>query len=261
MGSSAATSLAVAPQPGAGSGFADFVLSARVELYACLQLLAERARFITGAEWAAIALREEDQFVYRAVAGSAGPEIGSEASIHSTEASQSDQPRSAAKSLVVTVTRDSRTEAIFELFSGGLAFSDADCDSATRISGLVTTALDHMEAAERSEEAILSAKQRPKPEISLFWHAPDGGQQSLDPDSNPVDPAPGSSVRTCQTCGFPVSQGRTICFDCEVRLGKALPAPSLFDSERAPNWISVHGYTIASLLATALVAAIIYWLR
>ncbi len=81
MGQGTATKLAPASHATAeASGTSQFLLSARVELYACLQLLAERARFITGASWSAIALREGERFVYRTASGDGAPEIGTEVS-------------------------------------------------------------------------------------------------------------------------------------------------------------------------------------
>jgi hypothetical protein len=39
------------------------------------------------------------------------------------------------------------------------------------------------------------------------------------------------------------------------------PAAALFATEAEESWISTHGYTIASVLVSALAVAIIYWLR
>jgi hypothetical protein len=35
----------------------------------------------------------------------------------------------------------------------------------------------------------------------------------------------------------------------------------LFAKQKEESWISAHGYTIASVLVSALAVAIIYWLR
>src|SRR5436305_6928637 len=78
MAHGVATPMAVADQHSGLSGFADHVLNARVELYACLQLLADRGRFITGATWAAIALHEGNEVIYCAAAGDFALVIGSE---------------------------------------------------------------------------------------------------------------------------------------------------------------------------------------
>src|SRR5581483_3473505 len=49
---------------------------AQRDLDAALQLLAERAQYITGATGAAIALRDQDEMVCRASAGRSAPEVG-----------------------------------------------------------------------------------------------------------------------------------------------------------------------------------------
>ncbi len=76
-------------------------------------------------------------------------------------------------------------------------------------------------------------------------------------------------VHTCAGCGFPVSGRRTLCLDCEKHGDDprndptlaAHPPVEMFATEKEERWISAHGYTIASLLVTALAAAIIFWLR
>jgi len=56
---------------------------AQRDLSATLQLLAERAQYITGATGAAIALREGDDIVCRASAGSVAPEMGAHLQVDS----------------------------------------------------------------------------------------------------------------------------------------------------------------------------------
>src|SRR6201984_2981957 len=53
------------------------------DLTATLQLLAERAQYITGASGAAIALRDHEEMVCRASAGSSAPEVGAQLQINS----------------------------------------------------------------------------------------------------------------------------------------------------------------------------------
>src|SRR5690348_16942819 len=53
------------------------------DLAATLQLLAERAQYITGATGAAIALRDHDEMVCRASAGSSAPEVGTQLQVNS----------------------------------------------------------------------------------------------------------------------------------------------------------------------------------
>jgi hypothetical protein len=102
----------------------------------------------------------------------------------------------------------------------------------------------------------------------VLWHAPEPASSDPHPAENSQLPAP-ADVRTCTACGFPVSGIRKLCLDCERHQddpkndSKAdpKPPPLMFATEPQESWISTHGYTIASLLVTALAAAIIFWLR
>jgi hypothetical protein len=51
--------------------------------------------------------------------------------------------------------------------------------------------------------------------------------------------------------------------ECEQKPGvRTQPPADLFASAtKQERWLSAHGYTIASLLLTALTAAVILWLR
>jgi hypothetical protein len=267
MAHSAATQMAVTDQSSGPLGFADLVLSARVELYACLQLLADRARFITGAAWAAIALLESKEFVYGAAAGSAAPVIGSVADVKALQSNRS--MGSDGKTLVVAVMRGAKTAGYFQLVSEAAAFSDYDLQSIVRLAEMVGTAIDHMEAEEHSiaeystSVTPLVSEQQPRPAAPVLWHAPDGAPSGV-PSKSSVGPEISVSVYACESCGFPVSRERTICVDCEERNipGAANMVRLLSASgKQQEGWFSAHGYTIATLLVSAVAAAIIYWLR
>ena len=265
MGHSVATPLAMVDQHSGHQELADHVLNARIELYACLQLLADRARFITGATWAAIALHEHNEFVYCAAAGNSAPVIGSEFSVKTLRPEQS--LGADGKSLQVTVIRNSKTAGFFQLFSETAKFSDHDLQSIIRLADMVATAINCMEAEQHSiadehpPTPALVAKP-PKPALPVLWHAPEGlVSEASNQSSSPSDLA--VTVYACESCGFPVSRGRTICVDCEERgSASATMARLLTTTQREDeSWFSAHGYTIASLLVSALVAAIIYWLH
>ena len=243
------------------SGFADLVLSARVELYACLQLLADRARFLTGATWAAIALHEANKFVYRAAAGEHAPEIGGEAGVKPGDAIELHPAvQSRGKFLTVKITCGPKTEGIFHLVSSRPEFSEEDAESVVRLADMVGTAIEHMHAAEQSEEVILTAAtERLQRQVSRSWHAPEGVNAPASSPDIVGKSAIAAHVHNCESCGFPVSPGRRICVDCEERGSR--PASRLFSPQAEESWFSAHGYTIASLLVTALAAALIYWLR
>ena len=260
-----ATPLAVADQHSGLPGLADHVLNARVELYACLQLLADRARFVTGATWAAIALHEGKEFIYCAAAGNSAPVIGSEFNVNTRRPEPSLEADK--KSLLVTVIRNSKTAGFFQLFSETAKFSDHDLRSIFRLADMVSTAINCMEAEqnsiadERSSVPALVA-QPPKPAAPVLWHAPDGLASGVSTKSS-FNSDLAVSVYACESCGFPVSRGRTICVDCEERGTPSATMARLMTAKQNQDesWISAHGYTIASLLVSVLVAAIIYWLH
>lgn len=273
MAHSAATQLAVTEQPSSPLGLADLVLSAKVEFYACLQLLADRAHFITGASWAAIALFENKEFVYCAAAGSSGPVIGSAADI---KVLQPNKPLVAdGKTLVVPIIRDSKTAGFFQLVSDAAQFSDYDLQSIVRLGEMVGTAIDQMEAEEHSiaqqSTPVIAAVPAPliptvseqprKPTAPVLWHAPEGVTSGASSKAS-ASPEIAVSVYACDSCGFPVSREHTICVDCEER-GSPTSMAQLFSASEKDQegWFSAHGYTIASVLVSALAAAVIYWLR
>jgi hypothetical protein len=265
MGQSVATPLAVADQHPGLSGLADRVLNARIELYACLQLLADRARFITGATWAAIALHERNEFIYCAVAGNSSLVIGSEFNVKTLRPEQS--LAADGKSLLVTVIRNSKTAGFFQLFSETGKFSDHDLQSIIRLADMVGTAINCMEAEQNSiadeHPSVPSlVAQPPKPSVPVLWHAPEGFVSGASTKSSSASDF-AVSVYACESCGFPVSRDRTICVDCEERGTPSASMARLLTTgpKKDENWLSAHGYTIASLLVSALVFAIIYWLR
>jgi hypothetical protein len=272
MAHSAATQLAVTEQSSGSLGLADLVLSARVEFYACLQLLADRARFITGATWAAIALFENKEFVYCAAAGTSAPVIGSAADLKVLQPSKS--MGADGRTLVVTVIRESKPAGFVQLVSEAAQFSDYDVQSISRLAEMVGTAIDNMEAeehsiAERSTPVIAAVLapvapaviEQPKPAAPVLWHAPEGAPSGVSSKSFGA-PETSVSVYACESCGFPVSREHAICVDCEER-GSPTSMARLFSAseKEQEGWFSAHGYTIATVLVSALAVAIIYWLR
>ena len=272
-----------APEPDSGTPvFLSLTQSAAMEFHACVQLLAERARFLTGAAGVAVAREQHGQFAYCAATGSLVPEIGATADVTRyplRKCIKSGQPvqlpievsgQGSHPALAVPLLRDDKVVGFFELAPGARAFEDADVETVTRLSAMVSTALDHLNAAEHTESLIGKAqsKEPALPAGPVLWHAPERAASEQTPSENCQLPAR-ADVHACSACGFPVSGVRTLCLDCEKRRDdpKSDPKPDpnppaeLFATAREESWISTHGYTIASLLVTALAAAIIFWLR
>ncbi len=288
-------------ESGADSGapvFLSLRQSAALEFHASVQLLAERARFLTAAAGVAVALEQDGQFVYCAAAGSLVPEIGATADItgyplglgimehrtsppvppqsHENQAARPSRERLSievsgkSSHLVVPLFRDEKVVGFFELAPGVCTLEDADVETVIRLSAMVSTALEHRDAAEHTENLIGEAKLEDPavPPGPILWHAPEPSSSDPSPPENSELPAP-ADVHACTACGFPVSGVRTLCLDCEKLRddpkndpkADANPPAEMFAIAKQESWIDAHGYTIASLLVTALAAAIIFWLR
>jgi len=154
-------------------------LMARRDLDAALQLLAERAQYITGANGAAIALRREgkDDMLCRASVGENAPELGA---LFSTEVGLSGESVRARQPLrcddtqldqrvnrevcrelgiasvvVMPVVHDEEVVGVFELFSETVhAFGERDLLALKRLSHLVETAVRLAHAAESAQGKI-----------------------------------------------------------------------------------------------------------
>src|SRR5262249_10564291 len=147
---------------------------ARRDPYVALQLLAERAQYITGASGAAIALREKDQMICRASAGSAAPELGARLQVNSGLSGESvrtkktlrcdnvdSDPRvnrdscrtlGIASVVVMPLQKDGEVNGVFELLSERpYAFEERDINALERLGEMIQTAIEHAEAAQRAE--------------------------------------------------------------------------------------------------------------
>jgi hypothetical protein len=138
------------------------------DLDAALQLLAERAQYITGATGAAIALRrgEHGDMLCRASAGSSAPELGALLSMEYGLSGESvrtcqtmrcedaeNDPRvnregcrqlGIASVVVMPIMSEQQVLGVFELFSGKVgAFEQRDISALQRLSEMVETAVKH----------------------------------------------------------------------------------------------------------------------
>ena len=152
-----------AGQPQGGPGLAEM---AQRDLDAALQLLADRAQYITGASGVAIALRRDgrNDMLCRASAGSNAPELGALLSTEFGLSGESVRTRQAlrcddaerdarvnrevcrqlgiASVVVMPVVNDDEVLGVFELFSGKAnAFGTRDVSAVQRLSEMVETAV------------------------------------------------------------------------------------------------------------------------
>jgi putative methionine-R-sulfoxide reductase with GAF domain len=140
------------------------------DLTATLQLLAERAQYITGATGAAIALRDHEEMVCRASAGSSAPEVGAQLQVNSGLSGESVRTRQTLRCddaatdtrvnrescealgirsvVVMPLLRGDEVIGVFELFSDQAnVFEIRDLAALERMGAMVHTALEHSAAA------------------------------------------------------------------------------------------------------------------
>lgn len=155
---------------------------AQRDLDAALQLLADRAQYITGAGGAAIALRRDgnNDLLCRASAGANAPELGALLSAEFGLSGESVRTRTAlrcddaerdarvnrevcrelgiASVVVMPVVHDDQVLGVFELFSGKAhAFGDRDLTALERLSGMVETVVRLARAAQTVPDKLQAA--------------------------------------------------------------------------------------------------------
>ena len=266
------------------------------ELDSALQLLVERAQYITGATGTALALPQGEEMVCRASAGSSAPAVGARLQVRSGLTGESigrrqllrcDNAETDARvnleacralgiaSIVVLplLRRNGEVRGLFELFSDHpYAFEERDLLALERMADLTLTALDLAEQRQNSSPAPAPAPRREPekpvellPELSTASSAPQASAVPLNIPRNPefaepavlpaespvlsssaapvpatepvpvlapvaspvavpvaspvASPVPEAMLRVqkCASCGFPVSEGRTLCLDCEKK--------------------------------------------
>jgi putative methionine-R-sulfoxide reductase with GAF domain len=255
------------------------------DLEAALQLLVERAQYITGATGAALALLQEEEMVCRASAGSCAPAVGARLQVRSGLTGESIARRQLLRcdnaetdgrvnldtcrelgiaSIVVLplISRSGRVLGLFELFSDhAYAFEERDLSALERMAELTLTALDlaekrpvsmivparapeaepRVEPAETISPGVSGlgpaqaqvvvdesvalrqpSENLPAPPVEEFPVAAPA-QAAATSQESASTPEPGSvpeamrRVQKCASCGFPVSEGRSLCVDCEAK--------------------------------------------
>jgi putative methionine-R-sulfoxide reductase with GAF domain len=248
------------------------------ELDSALQLLVERAQYITGATGTALALTRGEEMVCRASAGSSAPAVGSRLQVRSGLTGESISRRQLLRcdnaegdprvnleacralgiaSIVVLplLRRNGEIRGLFELFSDhAYAFEERDLVALERMAELTLTALDLAEQRqkpapaptldpprldpEKTAESTMASGAPPASAIPFsdplgIPDRPEFSEPTVPPAEPPpiislsaappaIEPVPALAVpeamlrvQKCASCGFPVSEGRTLCLDCE----------------------------------------------
>jgi putative methionine-R-sulfoxide reductase with GAF domain len=315
---------------------------AQRDLDATLQLLAERAQYITGASGAAIALRQGETMVCCASSGASAPELGAHLQIDSGLSAESVKTRQIlhcddaendprvnresckafgiASVVVMPLVRGEEVYGVFELLSGRpRAFEERDFVALNRLAEMIQTAVEHADAARRAEAELGKAavagpiaipavapasvaeptnvviEADPAKPAAKLDEAPVAAPAELHPvESGEVAPAllvqpaavekpepaadadqtePSSPITTiafgnlrrCETCGFPVSEGRRLCLDCEAAIpdaaASASDSPEFFGemAESNTSWVRSHLYLIATAVVAVATIVLLVW--
>jgi putative methionine-R-sulfoxide reductase with GAF domain len=191
---------------------------AQRDLGAALQLLAERAQYITGASGAAIALRQGEHMVCRASAGTAAPELGAHLQVNSGLSGESvrlrrilrcddaeTDPRvnrescralGIASVVVMPLVREDEVNGVFELLSDRTsAFEERDLTALERLGEMIQTAVEHAQAAERAPKEIAGKENKPSvPPVAAELAAQLAAQTKIEPAAAKVSPAPATTT-------------------------------------------------------------------
>ena len=267
---------ALPPRVPANNGNNSLAEMAQRDLEAALQLLAERAQYITGASGAAIALIEDSEMICRASAGPSAPALGAEVQLKSSLTGESVRTRQVLRCdntetdsrvnretcialniksvMVVPLLREQEVIGVFELLADRTgAFEDRDVKALERLAEMVQTSLEHAEAAkralheiaEKNEQAAAQKLDAPPAAVktesdnseTIVLPSETPGTTEAKPEEEPPPPKEIDKIKHCEACGFPVSPGRTLCVDCEAaRLSGDSPAP--LASSYAPAFLA-----------------------
>ncbi len=267
----------------------DRAQAADLDLTLTLQLLAERTLFVTGASNVSIWLDEKGKWVPSAQTPPvADPALLSDELTRESLQSHSilcfhdaeKDPRISrllceemgVKSLMlVPLLNDDAALGAVELRSDRFrAFEERDTAAMEHLADLMIVAIENAAAAKRTfKDVILPAAEEPKVEPPKIQEpkkeiaAPPA--QSSETKGNPPETKSGEtrsqqeSVRTCGSCGFPISEGRTICLDCEEAGQSPESALPILSSGSNETWLQANFYTIGivfMMLATAVLLAL-----
>lgn len=261
--SAESTALLILPAEAGNS----LLAAAQMEFQATLQLLADHACWVTDARSGEIALEDKGELLYAAVSEASEHEPGSKVAGEERQfAERMAQQRAflyrtksdGAFSVVAPVTQDGKALGFITLTSHSEITEESE-KALAGIAELISVAVQHRDAAARAERLEFRDDEL---ELPSHWVAPESAEPpSRVAESQKIATKPAAEVRTCTACGFPVSPGRRLCVECELKPEAAAVPNNLFQAEAEESWMSAHGYLLASLVVTALTAAVLLWLR
>lgn len=255
----------------AEDGGKSLAATARGDIEAALQLLAERAKYITGAMAATIALYENDELICRACTGAPRQKVGAHMRVSSGLAGESVRTRrilrchdtsgdlrvngetcqkyGISSAVVMPLVRGQQVIGVFELLSGNTqAFDEKDLTALERLGEMVETAIEQTEQTAQDSSTTFFDEAPPEVEVAVVPLKLDPGLSTAADESRaPVrhgdhGEAPlleRGKIGSCRGCGFPVSGHRHLCVDCEAV--QPADAASASDAPEPPAFIAHLG--------------------
>jgi putative methionine-R-sulfoxide reductase with GAF domain len=184
---------------------------AQRDLNVALQLLAERAQYITGASGAAVALREGEELICRARAGPSAPEIGAQLQVSSGLTGESVRTREILRCndattdprvdqqscrilgirsvMVMPLLHEQEVTGVFELLSDRThAFEERDVIALQRLGEMIATAIDHADAVKGGIQRV-SAESSGQHVVSVPGEAPEAVAAAAEAEPSGAEPS------------------------------------------------------------------------
>jgi hypothetical protein len=187
------------------------------------------------------------------------------------------------------LVREGKITGVFELLSSRpYAFEERDLAALQRLGDMIQTAIDQAEAAKKTAQIIAGPVQdvskekeseviSPEPaEIAapvMQSQIVEGPQASFEQAAsmeapavkaeNPV-PSLSANIPKCKACDFPVSEGRTLCVDCETSMQNGMRSSAFLSQySETPDrgWLRSNIYLIGTALMGVLTIVLVLWLR
>ena len=150
-----------------------FTEVAERDLEVALQLLTERAMYLTGASGAAVILREDKDYVCHASTGNSSHVTGQTAAksdlideclrtLQIVQGCNSSQERHASSSIVLPFVREDELIGLLELTADRVAFDEQDIAAVGHLSELILTALEQADANKHAMTEIATVPVDPR---------------------------------------------------------------------------------------------------
>lgn len=246
---------------------------AKRDLEAALQLLTERAMYLTGASGAAVILREGEDFLCRASIGNSPHVTGDNAAksdlideclrtLQIVQGCNSSQERGPSSSMVLPFVREDELIGLLELTAERVAFDEQDIAAVSHLSELILTALEQADACKQAMTEIEDVSADPQPVEPVVAVEKEPTQTAEIENAPPIPPEPVAlNIGRCNACGFPISPGRSFCLDCEAAghaAGNiATPAFAALDGTSGETWWQAHSYTVGTMLVALLTVVLL----